>query len=84
MVMKTLKRVSLISSIAVAGFLYISGMHGAVAAPAFAPPAQALISSSHSLNVDAYYNYHGRRYSYRYHGRYYNHRAYRNGRWRYY
>jgi hypothetical protein len=82
--MKKLTRVSLFSSIALAGFLYISGTQGVAAAPAFAPVAQPLISSPHNLSVQTYYNYHGRRYAYRYGGRYYNHRYYRNGRWRYY
>ena len=82
--MKTLTRVSLFSSIALAGFLYICGTQAAAAAPAFAPVAPALVSSPHNSSVQAYYNYRGRRYAYRYGGRYYNHRSYRNGHWRYY
>jgi hypothetical protein len=79
-----LKRVSLLSAVALAGFLYVSGAQGAFAGPVVVPPAQALTSSPHSSSVDAYYNYHGHHYAYRDHGRYYNHRSYHNGHWRYY
>jgi hypothetical protein len=82
--MKIFKRLSQLSSIALAGLLYVSATHAAVAAQAAKPLAEAVESSSHSPIVQAYYYHHGHRYSYRYHGMYYNHRRYGGGRWRYY
>ena len=69
--------------VAIGGFLYVSGVQAADAAQAPVPHAQAVEASANSLNVPAYYNYHGRRYAYHDHGRYYNHRYYINGHWRY-
>jgi hypothetical protein len=77
-------RLGLISSIALAGFLYMSAPPGAVAAQVPQAVVQTVESSSHNTTVLAYYYYHGRRYPYRYHGRYYGHRRYSHGHWRYY
>ena len=82
--MKVFKRLSGLSSIAFAGFLYVSAAQVAVAAQAPRPVAQAMEWSSHSSITQVYYYYHGRRYPYRYHGAYFNHRRYSHGRWRYY
>lgn len=84
--MKVLKPLTL-SSIALAGVLYISGASNAVAANAVAAPEQALAVQTalpHDLSVPAYYQYHGHHYNYKYNGKYYNHRARKNGKWRYY
>ena len=81
--MKMLNRLSCLSLVAVAGFLYVSGVQGAEAAQA-APMHAAVEASADSLNVQAYYNYHGKHYAYHYHGHYYNHRSYTGGHYRYY
>ena len=77
-------RLGLISSVALAGFLYLSGAPGAVAAQVPGAVVQAVESSSHNSAVLAYYNYHGHHYAYHYHGRYYGHRRYSHGHWSYY
>lgn len=72
-----------IPAIALAGFLYASASHMAIAAPSPMPSVGGTAPSANSLMQPAYY-YRGRYYPYRYHGMYYGHRYYRYGRWHYY
>jgi len=81
--MTMLNRLSLLPLIAFGGFLYVSGVQAAEAAQAPVPHV-AVEASASSLNMPAYYNYHGHRYAYHYHGHYYNHRSYTGGHYRYY
>src|ERR1700723_279978 len=64
--LEMIMRLGLISSIALAGFLYMSAPPGAVAAQVPQAVVQTVESSSHNTTVLAYYYYHGRRYPYRY------------------
>ena len=95
--MRAFKRHGLLSAIALAGVLYISGSGHADAAQAAAQvqasSIQVIEAPSVSMAVPVYYTYQGHRYNYRYNkkyynyrysGRYYNHRSYKNGRWYYY
>jgi hypothetical protein len=76
-------RLALIPAMALAGLLYISAAHVAVAAPMQTPSAAVTVAPPSHVTESAYY-YHGRSYPYRYRGMYYRHRYYRYNRWHYY
>ena len=82
--MRTLKQLAVLSSIAFAGVLYLSGVGTAAALPEQAQTMQVPSSFSHHVTPAADYRYQGKSYRYKYHGKYYNHRVRKNGKWRYY
>lgn len=82
--MRVLKRLTALSSIALAGVLYVSGAGNAVAAPERAQAFQTEPSLPHNLIFSADYQYHGQHYKYKDGGRYYNHRSQQGGKWHYY
>ena len=82
--MSMLKRLTTLSSIALAGVIYVADAGNAVAAPERVQTVQIAPSLSHNLIVSSDYQYQGRHYKYRYSGKYYDHRSQTNGKWRYY
>jgi hypothetical protein len=82
--MRALKQLAALSSIALAGVLYLSGVGTAAALTEQAPTMQVASSFSHHVSPAADYRYQGKNYKYKYHGKYYNHRTRKNGKWRYY
>jgi hypothetical protein len=82
--MRVLKRLTALSSIALAGILYVSGAGDAVAAPERVQVVQIEPCLPHELIISTDYHYRGRHYHYSYHGKYYDHRSREHGRWHYY
>jgi hypothetical protein len=80
--MRVLKRLTTLSSITLAGVLYVSGAGNAVAAPGQVQTGQIDLSLPNNLIVSADYQYQGKHYKYS--GKYYDHRSQQNGKWRYY
>jgi hypothetical protein len=81
--MRVLKRLTTLSSVALAGVLYISVAGNAVAAPGQVQTLQMEPSLPHNLIVSADYQYQGKHYKYKDSGKYYNYRSQQNGKWRY-
>ena len=83
LIQRSLRRSSLLLTIALAALLHAATAQAASAAPILTPLAQQMLSPCRTLTETAYY-YRGRHYPYRYHGMYFSHRYYRYGRWHYY
>jgi hypothetical protein len=82
--MRSLKPLMTLSSIALAGFLYVSGTGNAVASPEQMQAVHAGAPTSHDLHHASYYRYQGKHYKYKYNGKYYNYRVRKHGKWHYY
>jgi hypothetical protein len=80
--MKFIKKLSLMSSIALAGVLFVAAAPVASAAESPALHQSGVVSNDSITPAD--YRYHGSHYAYRDHGKYYHHRSRKNGVWVYF
>ena len=82
--MRLLKPFMTLSSIALAGLLYVSGAGNAVASPERTQTVHVGATAPHDVHHASYHRYQGKHYKYKYNGKYYNYRVRKHGKWRYY